>query len=331
MQHTASALLNRLLARGKFRHIQILLRLAELGSIQRTASAIGLTQSSVTQTLAYLEDLLEVPLFERHARGVRPTPACRDLLPVARQLMLGVVDGAEAIAARRRQGEGTVRVIGSAAATNGLLVSALPEFSDRHPAIQVQLREAEGEDQLLAISRGEVDLVVCRRPPVIPEGWEFHPVREDRLVVVCRSSHRLARKKALRPSDLAGETWLLLPAGLAARIHFDRFASDLPTPPATHSVVTRSLPMLWRLLLGRPLLALMARNLATPLLASGELVELSVVHTIPMEPIGLLQPETPAGEAALCLSSYLRALPEDAPSGPRSEVRRGRRAAAAGR
>lgn len=325
MQHTASALLNRLLARGKFRHVQILLHLAELGSLQRTASAIGMTQSSVTQTLAYLEDLLEVRLFERHARGVRPTPACRDLLPVARQLMLGVVDGAEVIAARKRQGEGTVRVIGSAAAVNGLLVSALPDFSDQHPAIQIQLREAEGEDQLLAMARGEVDLVVCRRPPVIPEGWVFHPVRADRLVVVCASGHALARARVVRRQDLAAQTWMLLPAGLAARSHFDEFAAGFPVPPATHPVVTRSLPMLWRLLLDRPLLALLPRNLATPLLAGGELVELPVDHTIRMEPIGLLQPETPLGEATLGLIGYLRSLAQGADAGASSDTTAARR------
>ena len=97
---TSSGLLNRLLARGKFRHLQVLLQLAELGSVQRTAEAIGMTQSSVTQTLAYLEQLLDIRLFDRHARGVRPTPACTDLLPVARQLMLGLHSGAEVLAAR---------------------------------------------------------------------------------------------------------------------------------------------------------------------------------------------------------------------------------------
>ena len=113
MQLTATSLLHRLLARGKFRHVQVLLLLAELGSVQRTADAIRMTQSSVTQTLAYLEGLLEVRLFERHARGVRPTAACRDLLPVARQLMLGVAVGAQIVAARQQQGEGVVRVIAS--------------------------------------------------------------------------------------------------------------------------------------------------------------------------------------------------------------------------
>ena len=63
MHPSATALLNRLLVRGKFRHIQVLLKLAELGSIQRTAESIGITQSAVTQTLAYLEEMLETPLF----------------------------------------------------------------------------------------------------------------------------------------------------------------------------------------------------------------------------------------------------------------------------
>lgn len=306
MQLTASTLLNRLLARGRFRHVQILLQLAELGSIQRTASAIGTTQSSVTQTLAHLEELLGVPLFERHARGVRPTSACRDLLPVARQLMLGFMSGAEVVAAGRTKGDGSVRLIGSAAGINGLLVSALPDFSDKYPSIQIHLREAEGDDQLLAITRGEVDLVVCRRPPVIPEGWTFHTVREDRLLVVCRSSHPLARAQELAHSDLIGQTWVVLPAGLAARRQFDEFCAELPQSPPTFPIVTRSLPMLWRLLLGRPLLALLPFNLAAPLLEAGQLVELRVGQSAHMEPIGLLQPQELIGEASIRLSTYLR-------------------------
>jgi hypothetical protein len=51
MHPSATALLNRLLVRGKLRHIQVLLKLAELGSIQRTAESIGTTRSAVTQLI----------------------------------------------------------------------------------------------------------------------------------------------------------------------------------------------------------------------------------------------------------------------------------------
>ena len=37
----AASLLNRLLARGKLRQLQVLLQLAELGSVQRTAAVLS--------------------------------------------------------------------------------------------------------------------------------------------------------------------------------------------------------------------------------------------------------------------------------------------------
>ncbi len=304
---TPSALLNRLLARGKFRHIQVLLYLAELGSVQRTAQAIGMTQSSVTQTLAYPESLLDIRLFDRHARGVRPTAACADLLPVARQLLLGLADGAAALAARQNQGEGYVRLIASASAVHGLLLDALPPFSERHPNIQVRLDEAEGEDQLLAIARGEVDLAICREPAVVPEGWMFEPLRGDRFVVVCRPGHPLARARAPSVKALSSHRWLLLPASLSARRRFDELAERFPAMPATYPIVTRSAPMLWQLLQQQDLLALLPLNLVRPLIDVGRLVHLRGGDAHPLAPIGALRPVGGLGAAAARLYDALRA------------------------
>ena len=231
MPQSTTSLLNRLLARGKFRHVQVLLRLAELGSVQRTADAIGLTQSSVTQTLAYLEELLGTPLFHRHSRGVRPTAACTDLLPVARQLLIGLTAAADAVAARGRQGGGIVRLLGSASATHALLIRSLPHFHQRHPGIEVQLREAEGDDQLVAVARGEVDLVACRQPAVLPQGWEFHALVDDCLAVVCAADHPLRSRRRLDWAALGHETWLIAPAGSLARERYDELVARLPKPP----------------------------------------------------------------------------------------------------
>lgn len=317
MPHTASVFFQRLLARGKFRHVQVLLRLAELGSVQRTAEAIGMTQSAVTQTLAYLERLLEIPLFERHARGVRPTPACQDLLPVARTLMLCLGDGADALAARAQAGQGQVRVAASAAALNGLLLQALPAFTDRHPGITVVLRDAEGEDQLLLATKGEVDVLACRRPAVVPEGWRFQPLRDDRFAILAAPSHPLAGAHDVPWPTLARQTWMLSPAGSAARMRFDALMQAVTPMPRRHDLVTRSLTMTWWMLRHRPVLGFVPLSLARQLLDAGELAEVLPEDTsaTTLAPLGLMTPQTPA-DAAGRLCAFVTAALERGVTAP---------------
>lgn len=305
MQPTASALLNRLLARGKFRHVQILLKLAELGSVQRAADSIGMTQSSATQALAYIEQLLETQLFHRHARGVRPTPACIDLLPVARQIMQGMTASAEMIAARHRQGQGVVRLIASASAINGMLANALIQFNQRVPSIEVHLREAEGEDQLLAVARGEVDLVACRRPSVVPETWQFVPLVDDEVVAVCAAGHPLARRRRVDDAELARQLWVMAPAGAMTRERFDEFAAALPEMPRSHPLVTRNLTLLVRLMQQRQALSMLPLSFVRHLIEGRELAQVKTREVMPMPPLGLLQPAVAMNDAATRLFSFL--------------------------
>ncbi|MFO1327394.1 MAG: LysR family transcriptional regulator [Rubrivivax sp.] len=304
MPAAASVLLNRLLARGKFRHVQVLLRVAELGSVQRAADAIGVTQSSVTQTLAYLEALLDERLFQRHARGVTPTAACIALLPVARQVLLGLAEGTEMLAARQRQG-GIVRLLASQAAVLSLLRPRLPAFHARHPTLQVHLREAEGEDQLLAVARAEVDLVACRRPVALPEGWRFTPVLEDRFVVVCQPSHALARRRRIEWRTLGRETWLLAPAETAARLRFDELALRFDEAPRTHPLVSRSFTLMFDTLLREPVLALLPLSFVQHEVDAGRLALPPLPEVLPLEPLGLLQPVREGSDAAQRLAAHL--------------------------
>lgn len=297
--------MNRLLARGKFRHVQLLLKLAELGSVQRTADAIGMTQPSATQALAGLEELLGVQLFERHARGVRPTAACLDVLPAARQMLLGIAETAEMVMARQGSGKGVVRLLASASAINGVLLQALPRFLRANPQTQVQLREAENDDLLLAITRGEVDLVVCRRIGVVPEGWSFDLLEGDRLCVVCHAQHRLARRKRLAWADVEGETWLLSPAGSIARAAFDALSAGFAGGVRAYPLVTRVMPVAWTLLRTEKLLGLLPYSFVRPMVEEGELCVLPL-PAVGIEPVGLLAPQAGMREAPAALHAFLQ-------------------------
>lgn len=311
MTTSASVLLHRLLARGKFRHVQVLLRLAELGSVQRTAQAIGLTQSSVTQTLAYLEQLLELPLFERHARGVRPTAACRQLLPAMRQLMAGLAQGADLASGSQLRARQQVRVLASVSAAHGLLLPVLQQFHARHPQVRLLLGEAEGEDQLLAVARGEVDLVACRRPPTLPAGWGFEALMDDELVVLCGPQHPLARRRrALRWSALDGRSWLQGPVGSIARSRLDALCAGFVRGIEPFALVTRIPAVLSATLRQHPVLALLPRSYLRHQVDAGELVALPLAERLPIDPLGLMLPLEGRSDACGLLAESLRARRE---------------------
>lgn len=180
-------------------------------------------------------------------------------------------------------------------------------FHARWPGIQIQLREAENDEQLQAIARGEVDLVACRRPPVNPEGWEFHPLLADRFAIVCRAQHPLAARGTADRDELESAVWMALPSGSAARERLDSISARCRAPLKMHPLVTRTSTMVSWLLLNHDLLTVLPLTMLMPLIRTGQIVELDVAGTAPMEPLGLLQPAQRLAPAAQQLSDFMRA------------------------
>jgi DNA-binding transcriptional LysR family regulator len=305
---SASVLLNRLQAKARLRHLQVLVKLAELRNLKRCAEALGLSQPGVTQLLADLERLVELPLFERHSRGVRITPAGQALLPLAQRMLDTLADGSEALTALRHQGEGVVRVAAITSAISGLLVRAVPAFARAHPGLQVQVRECDVDQCALQLARHEVDLVYCRAPSVPAAGCRFHPLVDDRFVVACGTAHPLAGRSGVRWSTLARHRWLLSPVGTAARQVFDQVMGQANLAPPLSPVITRVSALTWALLQAQPLLTLVPLGVVRQLLQAGQLALIEPAQALPFTPLGLLVPDLGATAAAQTFADFVGAF-----------------------
>jgi len=301
---TPSVIRQRLLARARLRHWLGFARVAELGSVRRAAESIGLAQPALTTMLADLETLLGAPLFERHARGMRLTPLGRTLLPTARRLLAAIDDAAEQADALQRRARGVVRVAAIGGAVSGLLARALPELSRRRPELLVQLAETDAFQLDQMVGRGDVDVALCRAPKVVPDGWRFEPLLDDRLAVIAGAAHPLRRRRRVDLARLRRETWLAMPVGSAARDAFDALFGD--DPPPMCGVSGRTSSILWAMLEARPLLALVPASVARQLVAAGALVELRIERPLPFEPLGALVADGERPEGVAWLLEALR-------------------------
>ena len=302
---TASTLLNRFTTKAKFRHMLVLTKLAELGSMRRASLAVNMTQPAVSQLVSELEKLLETELFFRHARGVEPTEAAKDLLPIAHRVLAALGEGSEAIANRLQHQQGLVRVSASPAAIGGLLSGRLADFAKRFPDTQVVLTEASAIAPLSGITNGTADIICTRQPEVIPKGWQFQACLEDQLIIVCGASHPLAAQVAIKPEALGQAKWLLNRVGSVARDHFETLSQRHDWPLSARCLITMHIPELSReMLLTQDYLAIVPKSVALPWLASSEILELDLGMAAPLKQLGLVYPADPKGKAIKTFADY---------------------------
>ena len=69
------------------KHLEAILALAQTGSFHKAADMLYISQPALSTALKKLEDQLGVILFERSSAGVKPTPLCQSLLPLAKNIM----------------------------------------------------------------------------------------------------------------------------------------------------------------------------------------------------------------------------------------------------
>lgn len=252
----------RLARHARLRQLQLLLALHECGSVVRASVQLDMSQSAATQALAELERVLGLRLFERHARGIRPTPAGQALIDAARGMLSELEDAAQTLAAIRLGASGALRLGAIPAAAHAIVAPLLTRFCTRHPQVHVDLKEAEGPRLLPLLISDGLDAVFCRQPSQLPEPFVFESLLADEAVFVVAARHPLATSRRVPLAALGDARWVLPISNIAVRDIFERVVLAQLPQAQWFPVATVSLPVL-RGLLGQPqALGLVPRSIA---------------------------------------------------------------------
>ncbi|TGQ30037.1 LysR family transcriptional regulator [Mesorhizobium sp. M00.F.Ca.ET.216.01.1.1] len=133
----------------RLQQLAIFVRTVETGSFSKVAREFGLSQPSVSRTVAALEERLGVKLLTRTTRQLSLTDAGEALLPRARDALAGVEE-AESAARGADRLSGTLRVALSQGFGARQIVPRLPAFLDNHPLLKIDLMMSDLYENLIA-------------------------------------------------------------------------------------------------------------------------------------------------------------------------------------
>ncbi len=198
---------------------------ARLGSVKAAARVLGVTEPAVSGALAALRQHLGDPLVERTPTGMNLTAGGKRLVTIASQMVNLAVEAEAAI--RDAQGAPELlRVVATSTVAEFMAPSLLAVFTGRAGAVEASVGlSTEAEMSALLLERLADIGLGPRLADLVSE-----PLMRYRLVVVASPRHRLAAARPVADAALAGQDWLVGPAGADPSSDVARLLRRLAVP-----------------------------------------------------------------------------------------------------
>lgn len=225
-----------LIARLRLRHIRLIHMIAECGQISIAADRLSLTQPAASRTLAEIERLVGEALFERHAKGMVPTPLGEVMVRHAGTLMGDLEATAADIDAFRHGRAGVVRVGAVTGPAVSFVVPAVQRLKQDARLADISVDVAPSVELMAGLLRGDYDLVLCRVPrDVDPRQLDIMRGRVEEIRFLTRAGHPLLRRRGLTLEHLAEVSWVIQGTGMPIREAVEQafINRDLPVPRDT--------------------------------------------------------------------------------------------------
>ncbi len=263
--------------RLKPRQLLLLVTIDELGNIHRAAEELGMTQPAASKLLKELESALEVSLFDRLPRGMRPTWYGEIMIRHAKMTLANFATAHDEITALKAGLSGQVAVGCIMPAGISLLPLTVARLKSHYPLLQMRV-ELDSSDALLAqLTDSKLDIAVARLfEHHDKSAFDFEPLAEEAICVVAKRGHPLTRKRKLKLADMTALSWIL-PTGRVIRHRFDMVFRGLGIDSPQNVVSTPSLPVTISLLQHADMVA------TVPIEVAQQYREHGMVELVPIE------------------------------------------------
>ncbi len=192
--------------------LRIFATVARLGSFTRAAETLHMTQPTISQQIAVLEQQVGTLLIERQTRRLRLTPAGEALRPYAEQMLTMADAATEATRTAAGLADRTLRLGVGHVLSIYLLPELLRRLRAEQPQFRMRLSFGTSAELLEQVASDTVDMALIGTQAVRP-GIAMVPFLRDRLVVVVAPDDPWARRQRVSAADLRDRTLLTREVG----------------------------------------------------------------------------------------------------------------------
>lgn len=180
--------------------LQLFLNIVETGSLTRGAEYSSISLQAASERIKKLEQHYQVNLFIRHSGGVKLTFAGQVFAEHAQAILQQGQQLSRAMAVFSEGQHSNISLWCNSSAQSEYLPLLLPKYLVNNPNIQIDLKEAESNDIIAALTSGTAKLGLISSFFAAPQ-LQTLEFSDDPLVLICPEQHDLSTGKALKLGD----------------------------------------------------------------------------------------------------------------------------------
>ena len=250
--------------RLKLQHLRVAMAVAQKGSMGQAARQLAVSQPVVSKTIADLEHLLGVRLFDRSPQGVEPTLYCRALLKRSVGIFDDVRTSIEEIQFLADPVASDLRIGSTEPLLAGVVTATMERLWSKYPRIALHAVQADAATLLNRdLPERRIELaVVPMMSPAPRDDLDVTMLYRDSWYVVAGIKSRWSRRKTVDLAELADAFWCATPLETSiGSLLADAFRAKGLKPPRLTVSSVMSPPVVARFLENDRFVAVIADSL----------------------------------------------------------------------
>jgi DNA-binding transcriptional LysR family regulator len=203
----------------ELRQIRSFLSIAETLHFGRTAELIHLSQPALSLQIQALEEEVGVRLLERNRRKTSLTAAGfafrEDAVRALSQLNQAIRRARQAANGKL----GLLRIGFISTAGTEIVPNIVGQYRELNPEVEFSLRAITTADQVQMLETGSLDIGFLRLPIGEHSALEVVTVHREPFALVVPATHKLAKRKRVRLSEVSGQDFVMYERSYAPGFH----------------------------------------------------------------------------------------------------------------